>query len=142
MSLLAKRLRVQLTELDKKRATIQKELDDTNIALRQALGSTEAAVADLSEEEFQLVLSEFNDPRQITVEVVYATREKQLCNEIQLSRGASIEDAIAISGLLEAFPEIDLGSCKVGIHGGVKRLDHEVKEGDRIEIYRPVEASR
>jgi putative ubiquitin-RnfH superfamily antitoxin RatB of RatAB toxin-antitoxin module len=86
-------------------------------------------------------MREFNAPDQITAEVVYATREKQLVKEIQLSRGASIEDGIMVSGILDVFPEIDLSSFKVGIYGTVKALDQAVQEGDRIEIYRPVKAS-
>ena len=142
LTLKAQRLRRQLSELSDKAEKTQRELDATNLALRQAMEDAGTAVSDLSEEEFQMVLAEFNDPRQITVEVVYATREKQLCNEIQLSRGATIEDGIAVSGILSSFPEIDLTQFKVGIHGSVKPIDHPVREGDRIEIYRPVEATR
>ncbi|CAG0963169.1 partial hypothetical protein, partial [Anaerolineae bacterium] len=42
------------------------------------------------------------------------------------------------SGILKRFPEIDLGQQKVGIFGKLVKLDLPVKEGDRIEIYRPI----
>lgn len=142
LTLKAQRLRRHLDELQDKTRNIQSELDETNRILRQTMEEAGNAVADLSEEEFQMVLSEFNDPRQVTVEVVYATREKQVCNEIQMSRGATIEDSIVVSGILDAFPEIDLSAFKVGIHGAIKPLDHPVREGNRIEIYRPVEGTR
>jgi putative ubiquitin-RnfH superfamily antitoxin RatB of RatAB toxin-antitoxin module len=141
LTMKGQRLRRQLSELSDKVEKTKQELNETNSALREAMEDAGNAVSDLSEEEFQMVLAEFNDPRQITVEVVYATRDKQLCNEIQLSRGATIEDGIAVSGILGTFPEIDLTRFKVGIHGTVKPLDHLVREGDRIEIYRPVETS-
>ncbi|MEM6680417.1 MAG: RnfH family protein, partial [Pseudomonadota bacterium] len=34
--------------------------------------------------------------------------------------------------------EIDLTVNKVGIFGTVAKLDKAVKEGDRVEIYRPI----
>ena len=51
------------------------------------------------------------------------------------------------SGILDIFPEIDLGKQKVGIFSQARGLMDIVKEGDRIEIYRllvidPKEARR
>ncbi len=137
----AQLLRRQLNELQARIEKTEAELDRTNRDLRKAMEDAGESVTDLSEEEFQMVLAEFNDPKQITVEVVYATRDEQRCEEIQLSRGATIQDGIYVSGILEMFPEIDLARFKVGIHGSVKSLDHVVRDADRIEIYRPVERS-
>lgn len=137
----AQMLRRQLSELQSRIEKTELELDRANQDLRIALEKAGESVSDLSEEEFQMVLAEFNDPKQITVEIVYATRDLQQCEEIQLSRGATIQDGIFVSGLMTMFPEIDLEQFKVGIHGSVKPLDQVVREGDRIEIYRPVEKS-
>jgi len=51
---------------------------------------------------------------------------------------SSVEQAILRSGILKRFPEIDLATQKVGIFGKLVKLDAPVKEGDRIEIYRPI----
>jgi putative ubiquitin-RnfH superfamily antitoxin RatB of RatAB toxin-antitoxin module len=51
---------------------------------------------------------------------------------------SSVEQAIQRSGILKRFPEIDLTTQKVGIFGKLVKLDAPVKEGDRIEIYRPI----
>lgn len=137
----AQRLRRQLTEHQAKADAVQQELTQLNKELRQAMEDTGSTVSELSEDEFQMMLAEFNDPKHITVEVVYATREKQQIEEIQLCQGATIEDGLMVSGILKRNPEIDLSQLKVGIHGVVKPLTQSVQEGDRIEIYRPVESS-
>lgn len=139
-ALKAQRLRKQVAELRAKLEQTQNELDAVNEELKLSLLAAGEDVSAMSEAEFQSILAEFNDPKLLTVEVVYATREKQCCDEIQLSPGATIDDGIAVSGILETFPEIDLSQFKVGIFGTIKPLNHPVKEGDRIEIYRPVES--
>ena len=85
------------------------------------------------------MLSGLNDPSLIRIEVVYALRDRQQVNELQVCRGATIEDGIRISGILDAFDDIDLETAKVGVYGSIRKLSDPVAEGDRIEIYRPVE---
>ena len=137
----AQRLRRQESELRERLARTSEQLEQVKQDLDQALKEDGRAVSALTEEEFQRLLGELDDAKRITVAVVYATRDKQRVEEIQLSLGASIEDGIMVSGILEHFPEIDLGSYKVGIHGMVKPLSHTLQAGDRIEIYRPVTKS-
>ena len=49
-----------------------------------------------------------------------------------------MEDAIRASGVLDAFPEIDLAKNKVGIFSKLVKLDETVRDKDRVEIYRPL----
>jgi putative ubiquitin-RnfH superfamily antitoxin RatB of RatAB toxin-antitoxin module len=95
--------------------------------------------AKLTEEEFQMMMADLGDPMQLTIEVVYAREDIQFIKEVQVPRGATIEDGIAVCGILEEFPEIDLGNNKVGIYGAIKPPGEALHDGDRIEIYRPVE---
>lgn len=74
----------------------------------------------------------------ITVEVVYALPAQQPLLRAQLAEGATVEDAIRASGVLEAFPEIDLARNKVGIFSKLVKLDEIVRDRDRVEIYRPL----
>jgi putative ubiquitin-RnfH superfamily antitoxin RatB of RatAB toxin-antitoxin module len=134
----ARLLRAQITEMQQKLASTQAELARIDAELDRATRGDGRALADLSEEEFQSLLAEFNDPRQITVEVVYATPARQRVEEVQLSLGATIEDGILVSGILDQFPEVDLDTFKVGIHGVIRPLGHKLENGNRIEIYRPV----
>lgn len=72
------------------------------------------------------------------VEIIYATITSQDLVTLDVAQHSSIEECIEQSGLLTQFPEIDLSVMKVGIFSQVKALSHEVKAGDRIEIYRPL----
>jgi len=74
----------------------------------------------------------------IAVEVVYALPEKQYLYTVNVEEGATVEQAIKASGLLELRNDIDLASNKVGIFSRPVKLHDEVHSGDRIEIYRPL----
>ena len=72
------------------------------------------------------------------VEVAYATPSRQEVIEVVIPPGASIEQVIRESGLLQRFPEIDLARSRVGIFGEIASLQDPVRDGDRVEIYRPL----
>ncbi len=72
------------------------------------------------------------------VGVCYADSDRQLWLRMEVPDESSVEDAIRHSGILQRFPEIDLTQQKVGIFGKLVKLDAPLKEGDRIEIYRPI----
>ncbi|WP_253382532.1 RnfH family protein [unidentified bacterial endosymbiont] len=74
----------------------------------------------------------------ISVEVVYALPEKQYLQRVALDEGATVEVAIRASGLLELRADIDLAKNKVGIYSRPVKLADELKDGDRVEIYRPL----
>ena len=74
----------------------------------------------------------------IEVEVAYARPDEQIILALKVPVGATIEDAIRRSSVLERFPEIDLATSKVGVFGKVGRLEQELSPGDRVEIYRPL----
>jgi hypothetical protein len=72
------------------------------------------------------------------VEIAYALRERQALVAIEIEEGATIEEAILRSGVLADFPEIELKRAKVGIFGRPAALEERVRDGDRVEIYRPL----
>ncbi|MGY6216577.1 RnfH family protein [Methylolobus aquaticus] len=74
----------------------------------------------------------------MNVGVCYADSDRQLWLRMDVPEDSSVEQAILRSGILKRFPEIDLATQKVGIFGKLVKLDAPVKEGDRIEIYRPI----
>jgi uncharacterized protein len=74
----------------------------------------------------------------MNIGVCYADADRQLWLRMEMPDGSSVEQAIHRSGILQRFPEIDLTTQKVGIYGKLVKLDSTVKEGDRIEIYRPI----
>lgn len=72
----------------------------------------------------------------VNVEVVYALPGVQALVRVQAAEGATVEAVIRDSGVLEAFPEIDLTKNKVGIFSKLVKLDETVRDKDRVEIYR------
>ena len=74
----------------------------------------------------------------ISVQVVYATPEKQVLKKVAVPDSATVETVIIASGLLEEFPEIDLLKNDVGVFSERRQLGDVVRAGDRIEIYRPL----
>ena len=74
----------------------------------------------------------------IDVEVAYAKPEQQEIVALKMPEGTTAEQAIISSGLLNRFPEIDGADLKVGIFGSVCKLDQLLRQGDRVEIYRPL----
>ncbi len=75
---------------------------------------------------------------EIVVEVAYALPEKQYLQRVILEEGATVEEAIRASGLLTLRNDIDLAKNKVGIYSRPVKLADTVKDGDRVEIYRPL----
>jgi len=74
----------------------------------------------------------------IEVDVAYATSDRQVVRALRLPRGCRVEAAIRASGLLEEFPEIDLAVNRVGVFGEPVELETELRDGERVEIYRPL----
>lgn len=76
--------------------------------------------------------------KQFSIEVVYALPDKQSLLEVVVEEGTSVEQAIQKSGILKRFPDIDLQKNKVGIWNRACKLADKPRDGDRIEIYRPL----
>ena len=74
--------------------------------------------------------------KQMQVEIVFALPEKQVLLSVAVNAGATIADVIAVSGLVEKFPDETLQLLETGIWGHPVARDHGVKEGDRVELYR------
>lgn len=74
----------------------------------------------------------------ISVEVVYATPERQELIRFQIPQGTSALDAIERSGIRKLFPEIVVDESRLGIFSNKISGDYLMREGDRLEIYRPL----
>lgn len=72
----------------------------------------------------------------ILVEVAYAKEDEQVIIPLNVDPGTTLEQAIQLSGILELYPEIDLAQNKTGIFGKIAKADTELREKDRVEIYR------
>ena len=74
------------------------------------------------------------------VGVAYAPPGKAVLTHLCLAPGSTVGEAIRASGLLAQCPEIDINRNRVGIFGRLAKLDTPLQDGDRVEIYRPLNA--
>lgn len=74
----------------------------------------------------------------INVEVAYALAEKQSILALQVPEGTTALDAARQSGITEKFEGIDLENAKLGIFAKVVSPGQVLRDGDRVEIYRPL----
>ena len=75
--------------------------------------------------------------------VAFATRERQYLWRVELPADARIGEALAAARTLtasaELAAEIPWDSASVGIFGELRARDDGYADGDRIELYRPLE---
>jgi putative ubiquitin-RnfH superfamily antitoxin RatB of RatAB toxin-antitoxin module len=74
----------------------------------------------------------------IRVEVVYALPQRQELIRLTLPQGSTLRQAVVASGLLQRYAEIDPEKSKMGIFGKLGKPDTELRDRDRVEIYRPL----
>ncbi len=80
------------------------------------------------------------DEPKICVEVAYALAHEQKIISLLVPLGTTVMEAARASGIVEFFPEIDLENARLGIFGKAvpKPKEQALKEGERVEIYRPL----
>ncbi len=75
----------------------------------------------------------------MNVEVVYALPDHQQLISIKVPAGTNAREALRLSGLGDDFPELDVENCPLGVFAQEVSADYLLVEGDRVEIYRPLE---
>ncbi|MGZ5031805.1 MAG: RnfH family protein [Usitatibacter sp.] len=76
----------------------------------------------------------------LRVTVALALPGHQEIVEIELPEGSSVADALECARMAGRFPQVDLGAARVGIWSRPCERDTVLREGDRVEIYRPLQA--
>jgi len=74
----------------------------------------------------------------IRVEVAVAWPELQVLIPMDLPSGATVAEAIERSGVRERFPELEIRDDRVGVFAEKRGLADSLRDGDRVEIYRPL----
>ena len=72
----------------------------------------------------------------IRVEVAYADPQRQFLRTVEVVAGSSAADAIAASGILAQLP--GFVPAGIGIFGQRVESDTRLRDGDRVELYRPL----
>jgi len=79
----------------------------------------------------------------IIIEIAFATPALQKIVTQEITVGTKVREAISQSAINQFFPEYNLTDMPVGVFG--KRIfepdTYELKNGDRIEIYRQLNKS-
>lgn len=73
------------------------------------------------------------------VEIVFALPDRQVLLNVSVPQGATVADVFSASGIARQFPDHDLTVCQVGIWGHPVDRDRLVRDGDRVELFRPLE---
>ena len=77
-------------------------------------------------------------PESLQVRVVYALPDEQVSVSLQVQPGTTVADAVTRSKLLEKFPEAAARPLTCAVFGRAVPLTYELREGDRVEILRPL----
>jgi uncharacterized protein len=76
----------------------------------------------------------------LRVEVAYVGPEGQFLVPLELADGATAGDAICASNLAPRIVAVTIGDDSVGIWSKPCTLATPLRDGDRVEIYRPLRA--
>jgi hypothetical protein len=80
-----------------------------------------------------------SEPARLNIVVAYspAARQVDVVNLV-LPEGSTVMQALRASGLQERHPGIDLETHKIGVWGKLRAPDDVLRDGDRVELYRPL----
>lgn len=76
----------------------------------------------------------------LRVSVAVALPERQEVVELELPAGATVGDAVGAARLPERFPGLDVAAFTLGVWSRPCRADTPLRDGDRVELYRPLQA--
>jgi hypothetical protein len=76
----------------------------------------------------------------IAIEVAAALPDRQLVVPVQVPAGTTVAEAVALSGIAERLSCLEVDPDRLGVFGRRRRPEEPVKEGDRVEVYRPLTA--
>lgn len=73
------------------------------------------------------------------IQVAYSPAPEVVdCVQLTLPEGATLEQALRSSGLLQRHGLSLDASTVCGVWAKIRPLDHPLREGDRVEVYRPL----
>ncbi len=74
----------------------------------------------------------------LAIQVVCAEAGRQTVLAIEVADGCTAAEAVGLSGILAMHPDIDVARCGLGIFGREVEPDHRLRDGDRVELLRPL----
>ena len=77
-------------------------------------------------------------PTTMTVEVAYALPDRQVLLVIEVPPATTAGEAVERSAIATQFPELAQATPKIGVFGKLCKPEQPLREGDRVEVYRPL----
>ena len=81
-----------------------------------------------------------SEDQKINVEIAYALPDKQAIVPVEVIPGTTALEAAQQSGIVERFEGLSLEGAKLGIFGKAVPNTHVMSAGERVEVYRPLQA--
>ena len=75
----------------------------------------------------------------IRVAVIYADPQRQIVRNVEIAADSTVDDAIRASTILDQLPP-GFVPAAIGVFGRVVARDARLRDGDRVELYRPLKA--
>ena len=78
------------------------------------------------------------DEARVHIELAWSPAPRQVRTAtLTLPDGSTVADALRASGWADEIGP-DLEGCRCGVWGRVQTLEHPLRDGDRVEVYRPL----
>ena len=75
----------------------------------------------------------------LAVEVIYCPGPDEVdAVQLSLPLGATVHDALRLSGVLTRHPAVHVAQRRFGIWGKLTGLETPLRDQDRVEVYRPL----
>ena len=79
------------------------------------------------------------DAARLRVTLVFSPAPRQVRQwELELPSGATVLDALQASPIQTEFPALDVTAAETGVWGRTAPSARVLRDGDRVEIYRPL----
>jgi putative ubiquitin-RnfH superfamily antitoxin RatB of RatAB toxin-antitoxin module len=75
----------------------------------------------------------------IRIRVVCAEAGRQTVLSLDVEAGCTAGEALQRSGILAIHTDVDADACGIGIFGHEVARDYRLKDGDRLEVLRPLQ---
>ena len=74
----------------------------------------------------------------LRVEVIFAGEDGVLRKALQIEPGATVAEALRVSGIAADLDVNEIDPARIGVFGRVVSVTTPLRDGDRVEIYRPL----
>ncbi len=74
----------------------------------------------------------------LRIDVVFAGADEVLSRSVQVEAGATVGDAVRLSGMADRLGPLGIDCTHVGVFGRAVDPATPLRDGDRVEVYRPL----